>query len=139
MTDRAGSAAALSFDESAPRRLTLLAVGIAAGVLLLGVTLSFFTSGPGWSIASPRGSTVVQYSGDGDHVTSAFRVREDWRIEWQTSGPLFAMSITGDQDLGTVVTANGPDSGLTAPPIAGVFKLEITANGPWTAKVLQGR
>lgn len=125
--------------DPAPRQLTLAAIGISALVLVLGLAISFFSYGPGWSIASPRNTTVAEFSGDGDQITSEFRVREDWRIEWETSGPAFAMAITGDQDLGTVVTADGADSGLTAPPIPGVFQIEIRASGPWTVKVLQGR
>jgi hypothetical protein len=125
--------------DPAPRRLTLLSIGAAALVLVIGLVVSFFSYGPGWSIASPRGAIVAEFSGDGDQVTSSFRVREDWRIEWQTSGPAFAMSITGDQNLGTVVTANAADSGLTAPPVPGVFQIEIRASGPWSLKVLQGR
>ena len=131
------SAAAIS--DTAPKRLTLLSIGVASLVLVAGLLTSFFTTGPGWNIISPRGATVAEFSGDGDQVTSTFRVRDSWRIEWETSGPAFAISITGDQDFGTVVTSSGPDSGLTAPPFGGEFRLEIRASGPWTAKVLQGR
>lgn len=125
--------------DTLPRRLTALSVGVATAVLAIGLLTSFFTYGPGWGIVSPRGATVATFSGNADQVTTAFRVREDWRIEWQTSGPSFAMAITGDRNLGTVVAANQADSGLTAPPVGGTFKLEIRASGPWTIKVLQGR
>ena len=99
----------------------------------------FFSTGPGWPLVSPRGSTVATFSGDSDQVTSDFRVREGWRIEWKTTGTGFTMAINGDQNMGTVVSVSSPDNGLTAAPSKGTFHVEVRASGPWEVKILQGR
>lgn len=116
----------------------LAAGGLLAAVLLVG-GYWFFSEGPGWPIISPRGATVASFSGDGDLVTQSFRVREGWRIQWASTGSSFAMAIDGDRNMGTVVQVAGPEDGLAAPPSEGTFHLEITASGPWTITVLQGR
>ena len=117
--------------------------GIAALAVLVVVLVVggywFFTEGPGWSIVSPRGATVASFSGNGDQATPSFRVREGWRIDWKSTGTSFAMTISGDVNMGTVVQVEGPKDGLTAPPEKGTFHLEIKAAGPWTATILQGK
>lgn len=122
-----------------PRRPILIGVAVGLAVVLAVGGYWFFSEGPGWPIISPRGSTVATFSGEGDQTTSAFRVREGWRIRWESTGETFAMSIDGDQNMGTVVSVDVPQTGLTAPPSKGTFQLEIRATGPWTATVLQGR
>lgn len=125
--------------SDAPRRLTLISIGVAGLALVVGLVVSFFSYGPGWPIVSPRGSTVASFSGDSDLTTESFRVREGWRIQWESTGATFAMGIDGDLNMGTVVSVEGPETGLTAPPSKGTFHLEIRASGPWTATILQGR
>lgn len=61
-----------------------------------------------------------------------------WQIQWKTDGDRIAIAVTGDQDLGTVVDVPGPASGVTSPPVSGTFRLEITADGPWSITVIQG-
>ena len=116
-------------------------IALVAALLVLVVVGGywFFTHGPGWSIVSPRGATVAEFSGDGDGATAGFRVREGWRIEWSTTGTSFAMTIGGDLNMGTVIRVQGPEDGVTAPPSQGTFHLEIDAEGPWTIRILQGR
>ena len=121
------------------RHPVVVVAGIALAAVLAVGGWWFFTEGPGWPIVSPRGATVASFSGDGDQVTASFRVREGWRIQWQNTGSGFAMAIDGDQNMGTVVRVEAPDSGLTAPPSKGTFHLEITAEGAWTVSILQGR
>lgn len=113
-------------------------IAILALVLVVG-GYWFFTSGPGWSLISPRGSTVATFSGDGDATTASFRVREAWRIEWDSKGSSFAMTISGDENMGTVVQVTEPENGVTAPPSKGTFHLELKAQGSWTIRILQGR
>ena len=129
----------LTRPDDAPRKLTLWAIGIATAVLFAGLAISFFTNGPGWSILSPRGATVASFSGTGDGTTNDFRVRQGWRIQWESSGDRFAMTILGDANIGTVVEVSAPDSGLTAPPTEGTFHIDVAASGAWTVTVLQGR
>jgi hypothetical protein len=61
-----------------------------------------------------------------------------WQIVWQTEGSRFAVAVRGDQDLGTVVNQTVASSGATSIPTPGMFRLEITAKGRWSIKVLQG-
>jgi hypothetical protein len=82
--------------------------------------------------------TVLELSGTGDQVSDPFDVTPGWQVSWQTAGERFALAITGDQDLGTVVDLPGPASGVTAPVSGGRFRLEITAEGPWSITVVQG-
>jgi hypothetical protein len=65
-------------------------------------------------------------------------VSPGWQIVWQTEGGGLAITVRGDQELGTIVNQDGPASGATSLPTAGTFHLEVTAKGPWSLKVLQG-
>jgi hypothetical protein len=86
----------------------------------------------------PPLETVLELSGTGDQVSDPFDVSPGWQVSWQTAGERFALAITGDQDLGTVVDLPGPASGVTAPVSGGTFRLEVTAEGPWSITVVQG-
>lgn len=97
-----------------------------------------FTRGPGARLVSPAGSTVAQFRGSGDRITEAFSVREGWSIHWENTGDRFAFAISGDRDLGTVVEQEEPASGVTSPVGGGTFRLEITAEGPWSVRIVQG-
>jgi hypothetical protein len=117
-------------------RPILLVVAVA---LVVGVGgLLFFAQGPGQRILSPEGSTVAEFSGDGDEITDEFQVREGWTIHWENSGVRFAFAITGDRDFGTVIEQDEPASGVTSPVGEGTFRLEIEAEGPWEIRIVQG-
>ena len=110
-------------------------------VVLLVVAIAgywFFTQGPGQQLLSPPGSTVAEFEGDADEVTSSFDVREGWAIHWESSGDAFSFAINGDRDFGTVIDIDEPGNGITSPTGSGTYHLEITADGPWTVTITQG-
>jgi hypothetical protein len=57
---------------------------------------------------------------------------------WQTDGERFEFAVRGDQDLGTIVDETGSASGVTSLAPEGTFHIEVTAQGPWSIKVVQG-
>jgi len=111
-------------------------LGLAVIAILVG-GYWFLTQGPGTQFTSPAGSTVADFKGSGDQSTATFTVREGWRIDWQHDSA-FAFAIRGDRDFGKVIDEQGSGSGVTSPVGAGSFHLEITADGPWEIKVIQG-
>jgi len=117
-------------------RLLLAVLAVAVIAIVLG-GYWFLTQGPGTQFTSPAGSTVADFKGSGDQTTGTFTVREGWRIDWQHDSA-FAFAIRGDRDFGKVIDEQGSGSGVTSPVGAGSFHLEITADGPWEIKVIQG-
>ena len=124
--------------KRARRRRLLLIAGALVAVVIVAAGYWFFALGPGTRILSPPRSTVVEFSGTGDQSTPTFQVRSGWRIHWQTSGQRFAMAIRGDTDLGTVIEVSEPANGVTAPAGNGSFRLDISADGPWSLRIEQG-
>jgi hypothetical protein len=96
---------------------------------------SSITSSAGPDIAA---APLLELNGNGDKRSSEFDVLLGWQFQWQTEGKRIAIRVTGDQDLGTVVDVPGPASGAASPPVAGIYQLEITADGPWSITVIQG-
>jgi hypothetical protein len=92
------------------------------------------------SSAGPAVSTapVLKLEGTGNQRSETFDVLVGWQIQWQTDGDHIVVAVTGDQDLGDVVDFPGPASGVVSPPAGGAFRLEITADGPWSVTVIQG-
>jgi hypothetical protein len=120
------------------RRWVPAIVGIVAVVTLAVAGWWFFTSGPGTAITSPAGSVVASYSGDADFTTDTFQVREGWSIHWATEGPHFEFAMTGDSDIGTLINEDEATNGITSPVPFGTYRLEISADGPWTVEIRQG-
>lgn len=114
---------------------------VAALIIVVGVALVAFLywylNGPG-APGGPARSVVAEFSGVSDQTTNTFQVREGWQIHWETEGDRFAFAITGDLDFGTVIEEEGPGSGITSPVPSGSFRLEITAEGPWSVTIIQG-
>ena len=124
-------------SSSAPARdRRLLQIVVVALVLV--ATAWFFLLGPGTRILSPKGSSIVELSGSGDQTTASFAARSGWQIQWTQSSDHFAISIQGDHNLGKVLDVTDTSLGVTTAPVGGTFHLEIDANGPWTARILQG-
>ena len=84
------------------------------------------------------GTPVLDLHGTGDEQTKAFDVLIGWQIQWETEGDHIVIAVTGDQDLGDQVDFPGPASGVVSPPASGTFRLQITADGPWSVTVIQG-
>ena len=83
-------------------------------------------------------SPILKLEGTGNQRSETFDVLVGWQIQWQTDGDHIVVAVTGDQDLGDVVDFPGPASGVVSPPAGGAFRLEITADGPWSVTVIQG-
>jgi hypothetical protein len=105
-------------------------------LVLLGVSY-WYVSGPGRP-GGEAGSVIADLSGSGNTQSPTFFARENWQIEWQTEGQAFSFAIHGDVDFGTVVTQDGPGSGISSPTATGDFFIEVTAEGPWSITVTQG-
>jgi hypothetical protein len=84
------------------------------------------------------GAPVLELEGTGNQRSKAFDVLVGWQIQWATDGDHLVIAVTGDQDLGDQVDFPGPASGVVSPPASGTFRLEITADGPWSVTVIQG-
>jgi hypothetical protein len=118
------------------RVLIVSAIILAAAVVVGYVAIQAFL-GPGGGPGDP--TVVAEFSGDGDQITTDFTVSGDWRIRWQTDGPRFAFAVRGERDLGTIITREGTANGVTSVVPSGTFRLEITAEGPWTVRIEQPR
>lgn len=125
--------------QNGARRTTTAAAAAVVGLIVLAaIGYWFLTLGPGQTLVSPAGSTVAEFSGEGDQTTDEFEVREGWAIHWENSGESFSFAITGDRDFGTVIDQSEPGSGVTSPVGAGAYRLEIAAEGPWAIRIVQG-
>ena len=124
-------------DRRSGRRLTVALLLVLIAAVAVG-GYWFVTQGPGVALLSPQGSTVVELSGTGDQSTDTFQVRGGWEIHWETTGERFALAIVGDQDLGTVVGREEPGSGVTFRAEAGTYRVEVSAAGPWSLRIVQG-
>lgn len=121
------------------RRRWPVRIAVLIGLLVMAsVAYWLMTEGPGQALLSPAGSTVADFSGEGDQTTDAFEVREGWSIHWENTGETFAFAISGDRDFGTVIQQQEPGSGVTSPVGEGSYRLEIVADGPWTIQIVQG-
>ncbi len=109
---------------------------VAALVILVAAALAL---GGYWFLTGglPR-SNLAEFAAEGDLTTEPFQVREGWQIRWETTGERFAMAITGDRDFGIVIDRDEPGRGVTSPVGSGTFRLEITAEGPWSVSIVQG-
>ena len=81
---------------------------------------------------------VLELEGTGNERSETFDVLVGWQIQWQTEADHIVVTVIGDQDLGAQVDFPGPASGVVSPPAGGTYRLEITADGPWSVKVIQG-
>ncbi len=89
------------------------------------------------SAAETTPEVIAEFEGEGDERTPTFQVEEGWQVHWSSDGGSFEMDVIGDPGLGTLVTDGGQVSGVASPVPAGQFALDIRAEGPWTARVLQ--
>lgn len=97
----------------------------------------YFGFGPGQA-GGPPGSTVADLSGNANAESETFFVRSGWQIHWETEGERFEYAIEGDRSIGTVISQDGPGSGITSPVPAGNFRIIVRADGPWRIQVIQG-
>jgi hypothetical protein len=79
---------------------------------------------------------VLELSGDTDESSQPFVVKPGWQIRWRTQGPSFALRVTGDADMGTIVDKHASAAGVTSLPTGGTFQVEITAMGRWSIEVI---
>ena len=84
------------------------------------------------------GPPVLQLKGTGNKRSAPFDVLVGWQIQWSTEADHIVVVASGDKDLGKVVDEDGPASGVTSPPQGGTFRLNVTADGPWSITVIQG-
>ena len=96
---------------------------------------STISSSAGLAVSAPP---VLELEGTGNERSETFDVLVGWQIQWQTEADHIVIAVTGDQDLGDVVDFPGPASGVVTPPAGGTYRLEITADGPWSVTVIQG-
>lgn len=127
-------------DPVKVRRRSRLLPGLLVVAVIAIVAIGYWaaTAGPAQSLVSPRGSTITEFSDDGNQTTPSFKVREGWAIHWDAKGKSFAFEIKGDRDFGKVIDIDEPGSGVTSPTGGGTFHLEVTADGPWSIKITQG-
>lgn len=107
------------------------------GAVLVAALGYWFLAGPGRA-GGPPGSVLADLAGEGDALSDSFFARRGWQIEWETSGTHFAYTIRGDVEFGQVINQNGPGNGITSPVPTGTFRIQVSAEGPWSIKVIQG-
>jgi hypothetical protein len=81
---------------------------------------------------------VLELKGTGSKRSAQFDVLVGWQIQWETEADHIVVEATGEKPLGKVVDEEGPASGVTSPPQGGTFRLQVTADGPWSITVIQG-
>ena len=102
-------------------------------------TLAATTSTTSAASISPRPSgLILEQQGTSNAATESFLVDPGWQITWRTDGESFAFSVSGDQDIGTIVDKRGPASGVTSLAPGGTFQIVVTAVGPWSIVVVNG-
>ncbi len=109
----------------------LVPVVAVLGLVLVVSVYAFSTRSP------DVGAPPAELSGGDNQTTSPFEIGDGWRIDWSHTGETFAIAVSGDRDLGTVVDRFAPGSGSTDPMEGGVFHLRITAEGPWSIRIVQ--
>ena len=82
-------------------------------------------------------AVVARFGGTGDRKTAKFRVRAGWQIQWVSGGKKFVLAVKGDRDLGRVIDQKEAGSGVESPAGAGTFYLEVSADGPWSVRIVQ--
>jgi hypothetical protein len=82
---------------------------------------------------------ILALQGDSDDISDSFEVNPGWQIQWQVQGTSIAVAVTGDQNLGVLIEQEGPKKGVTGIAPGGAFRLEITADGPWSITVIDGQ
>ena len=87
--------------------------------------------------AAPQ-EVIFSIEGTTHDVTDSFKAKPGWQIQWQIEGEAIAIAVSGDPNLGLVIDQKGPASGVTSPPQGGTFRLQVTADGPWSITVIQG-
>jgi hypothetical protein len=81
---------------------------------------------------------VLQLRGTGKKRSAQFDVLVGWQIQWETQADHIVVEATGAKPLGKVIDEDGPASGVTSPPVGGTYRLQVTADGPWSITVIQG-
>ena len=101
------------------------------------------SSSPTATISSSAGpaisaAPVLELKGTGNKRSAQFDVLVGWQIQWETQADHIVVELTGAKPLGKVIDEDGPASGVTSPPQGGTFRLQVTADGPWSITVIQG-
>jgi hypothetical protein len=101
------------------------------------------SSSPTATISSSAGpaisaAPVLDLKGTGNKRSAQFDVLVGWQIQWETQADHIIVEATGEKPLGKVIDEDGPASGVTSPPQGGTFRLQVTADGPWSITVIQG-
>jgi hypothetical protein len=78
---------------------------------------------------------VRDFSGTGNETTETFELAGRWRLDWRSEGERFRLTVTGDNDLGTLVREQGPQNGTTVVELGGTYRIEIVAKGAWSITV----
>lgn len=88
----------------------------------------------------PEEAVVAEFEGDGDDVTEAFDVEEGWEIRWESQAESFTIELYTADDVsqGVVVEHEGEGGGSTFPAAGGRHYLDITAEGSWSIRVIEG-
>ena len=102
------------------------------------------TAGPsaGPSASSQPTPTVAQaalFSGEGMQVTRTFTVAPNWELRWQAEaqkGFKIELLDTNRISRGWIVQAPKSKFGSTYVSDKGSFQLRVTAQGPWTIRVV---
>lgn len=117
--------------------IAVLAVVVVAAIAALIVSQRDDSHSPASPTrGAPPAERVAKLSGTGDQTTKSFQVKKGWEIRWATTGTTFKFAITGDRDFGTVVDHQGAGGGSTYPIGSGTFRLQVSADGPWTVRIV---
>jgi hypothetical protein len=101
------------------------------------------SSSPTATISSSAGpaisaAPVLELKATGNKRSAQFDVLVGWQIQWETQSDHIVVELTRAKPLGKVIDEDGPASGVTSPPQGGTFRLQVTADGPWSITVIQG-
>lgn len=89
--------------------------------------------------SQPQGDVILELEGDGEAISDHFSVKGNWELRWESrgSGPFTVELFTDDgTSRGIIVQGEGGKDGSAFASEEGSFSLLITAEGPWSIRVL---
>lgn len=87
----------------------------------------------------PQGDVILALDGEGEAISDHFEVEGNWELRWESRGSgAFSVELFSDDGAsrGIIAQGEGGEDGSAFASEEGRFSLLITAEGPWSIRVL---